>query len=95
MEIKNLNTKMLNAYKSVGGNAAKGGKPSAGDAGKKSDNFDKLEFNLGQALSSAKAGVAAEVAMGLSGARLEALQQAYQDDKLPISPEQIAESIVG
>jgi hypothetical protein len=86
---------MLNAYKNVGGSLAKGGKASSSGAEKKGENFDKVEFNFGQSMSAAKANIAAEVSAGASSARLGALQDAYDGDKLPVTPEQIAESIIG
>jgi hypothetical protein len=95
MEIKNLNVKMLNAYKSAGGSSIKGGKSSASEAGKKSDNFDKIEFDLGRSITAAKVDVTAEVAASAANSRIETLQKAYDGDSLPITPEQIAESIIG
>ena len=95
MEIKNLNTKMLNAYKSMGGNAVKSGKPSASEAGKKSENFDKVEFDFGRSIGAAKTDVIAEVSANAANSRIAALQQAYEGDNLPVTPEQIADSIIG
>jgi len=96
MEIKNLNSKMINAYKSVGGNPAKSGKPASAEAERRGgDNFDKVEFNFGRSIEAAKTNIASEVSASASNARIELLRQAYEGDSLPVTPEQIAETIVG
>jgi hypothetical protein len=97
MEIKNLNitSKMLNAYKNAPGANAKGkGKPSeAGKAG--GDNFDKIEFNFGRAAEVAKFDIASALAAEANIARIEQLQASYEGASLPVTSEQIAETIVG
>lgn len=96
MEIKNLNSKMLNAYKSVGSGASKGGKLSSAEEGKKGGgNVDKVEFDFARSIGAAKINIAAELAAGAGSARLEALQEAYEGDKMPVGSESVAESITG
>ena len=97
MEIKNLNnSKIIGAYKNVSGNPVRGGKLLASGAEKRTnDNFDKIEFDFGRSISAAKVDVSAEISAGASNALLETLRLNYEGDNLPVTPEQIAESIFG
>ena len=93
MEIKNLNSRMISAYQSVSGSAVKGKKDSPEKAGK--ENFDKVEFDFDKSIAAAKANIAAEVSAEVGAGRIESLAAAYAGDTTPVTPEDIAESIVG
>ncbi|MCL2019054.1 MAG: hypothetical protein FWG70_04770 [Oscillospiraceae bacterium] len=97
MEIKNLNNRMINAYKTVGGGVQSKGKGSHSEAEKagSGDNFDKIEFDFGRSAKAAKADISVLVSANADNARIEQLQVDYEGDNLPTTPEQIAGSIVG
>ena len=94
MEIKNLNNRMINAYKTVAG---KPEKAKSGEQPKKAggENVDKVEFNFDRSISAAKTDIAASIGAEAGAARLEALQVAYEGDSLPVTTGQIAGAIVG
>jgi hypothetical protein len=97
MEIKNLNinNKMISAYKSVGSANPKG-KGKLSEAGKTGgDNFDKIEFNFGKAAETAKADITSALAAEANIARIEQLQASYEGNHVPVTAQQIAETIVG
>jgi len=93
MEIKNLNSRMISAYKSVTGNPAKGKKDAPGKSG--GDNFDKVEIDFDRSIAAAKSNIAAEVSAEAGAGRIESLQAAYEGDRTPATPEDIAGAIVG
>ena len=93
MEIKNLNNRMISAYKSVTGNPAKGKSAPAEKTG--GDNFDKVEFDFDRSIGAAKTDITASVAADAEAGRIGSLQADYEGDKLPVTPKQIAETIVG
>jgi len=93
MEIKNLNSRMISAYKSVSGNSVKGKKDSPEKIG--GENFDKVEFDFDRSIKAAKSNIAAGVSADADAGRIEALKAAYAGDTTPVTPEQIAETIVG
>jgi hypothetical protein len=95
MEIKNLNNRMINAYKSVGNAAPKNKSASAGSGKVGGDNFDKIEFDFGRSTQVAKNDITAAVAADAGAARIEQLQTAYQGNNLPVTSQQLAESILG
>ncbi|MCL2109753.1 MAG: hypothetical protein FWH20_10460 [Oscillospiraceae bacterium] len=93
MEIKNLNSRMIGAYKSIAGNPAKGKKESTGKTG--GENFDKIEIDFDRSMKAAKGNIAAEVSAEAGAGRIESLQAAYDGDRTPVTSEQIADAIVG
>ncbi|MDR2532159.1 MAG: hypothetical protein LBC82_04880 [Oscillospiraceae bacterium] len=95
MEIKNVNSRMINAYKSVSGTPPKGKNASSAAGKTGGENFDKVEFNFGLSLSAAQTDITASVNADANTERLEQLQAAYEGDSLPVTPEQIAGTIVG
>jgi len=93
MEIKNLNNRMISAYKNVAG---KSEKAKSGESPKKAGvNVDKVEFNFERSIGAAKADIAAGIAADANAARIETLQAAYDGDSLPVTTGQIAGTIVG
>ena len=96
MEIKNLNNRMIGAYKSVSGSTQPKGKGSSGGSEKAGgDNFDKIEFNFGVSTEAAKTNIAANIAADAGAARIEMLKASYDGDGLPVTPQEIADSILG
>ncbi|MCL2696755.1 MAG: flagellar biosynthesis anti-sigma factor FlgM [Oscillospiraceae bacterium] len=96
MEIKNLNNRIISAYKGVNGAQAKGrDKPAEAPGKTAGDNFDKIEFNFGRATEAARNDITAAVAADTGAARIEQLQTAYEGENLPVTPQQLAESILG
>ncbi|MCL1823565.1 MAG: hypothetical protein FWG44_05120 [Oscillospiraceae bacterium] len=99
MEIKNLNNRMINAYKSVAVNPVKNGKDStpktAGTAKADGNNFDKIEFDFPRSINAAKTDIVNTVSAEAGAERIESLQANYKSGELPVTPEQIAETIVG
>jgi len=97
MEIKNLNNRMISAYKSVSGGVQPKGKGASAGASEKagSDNFDKVEFDFGLSKEAAKANIAANITADADAARIEMLQASYDGDSLPVTTGQIADSILG
>ncbi|MCL2637831.1 MAG: hypothetical protein FWD48_05605 [Oscillospiraceae bacterium] len=95
MEIKNLNNRMISAYKTVSA-APKGKDTTAGAAGKAGgDNFDKIEFDFGRATQAAKIDMASALEAEANIARIQQLQAAYEGDNTPATAGQIAETITG
>ncbi|MCL2077450.1 MAG: flagellar biosynthesis anti-sigma factor FlgM [Oscillospiraceae bacterium] len=92
MEIKNLSNRMINAYKSVPKTDAKKSAPSEKTGGV---NFDKIEFNVGNSIETAKADIKAAISSNADSARIEKLRAAYAGDSVPESSEKVAETIVG
>ncbi|MDR2559256.1 MAG: flagellar biosynthesis anti-sigma factor FlgM [Oscillospiraceae bacterium] len=95
MEIKNLNSRMINAYKGVSGTQLNKGKDKPGEiSGKAGDNFDKVEFDFGRAAEAAKSDITAAVAADAGAARIEQLQEAYEGGGTPVTSGQLADSIL-
>lgn len=87
MEIKNLQSSMINAYKKTAGIRA----PKKADAASKSSvNTDRVEFDFSRYLDTAKADVAAKADAALSEERLATLKAAYAGDNCPVSADEIA-----
>jgi hypothetical protein len=96
MEIKNLNSRMINAYKGVSNAVPPKGKSAAANSKKAGgDNFDKIEFDFGRSAEAAKHDIAVAVAADAGTARIEQLQTAYQGDSSPVTSQQITDSILG
>lgn len=87
MEIKNLQSSMINAYKKSAGIRAP---KKSESASKVSVNTDRVEFDFGRYLETAKADAAAKVDTVAGENRLEALKQAYAGDNCPVSAEKTA-----
>lgn len=87
MEIKNLQSSMINAYKKSAGIRAP---KKSESASKVSVNTDRVEFDFGRYLEMAKAGAAAKTDAAANENRLEALKQAYAGDNCPVSAEETA-----
>jgi hypothetical protein len=95
MEIKNLNSKMITAYKGVGALPKSGkGSPAEKSGKPESSNFDKVEIDFGRATEAAKANIAANITEEASAARIAMLQSAYEGENLPVTPQQLADSIL-
>jgi hypothetical protein len=94
MEIKNLNNRMINAYKSVSSVPPKGKNAAADSKKAGGDNFDKIEFDFGRGAEAAKKDITAAVAADAGAARIEQLQTAYGNDNTPVTSQQLAESIL-
>jgi hypothetical protein len=95
MEIKNLNSRIISAYKGINPVSAKGGKGKPEASGKTGDNFDKIEFDFGRSTEVAKTDITTAVAADAGAARIGQLQTAYEGEKLPVTAQQIADSILG
>lgn len=94
MEIKNLNNRIMNTYKSVA--SSKSAKDAGASASKASvGSFDKVEFDFGRSIDAAKANIASGLDAEANLSRIEELQKAYSGDNCPVSSAQIADAIVG
>lgn len=87
MEIKNLQSSMINAYKKTAGIRAP---KKADSAARSSVNTDRVEFDFSRYLDCAKADAAAKADTAMSEERFSALKQAYAGDNCPVSAEEIA-----
>ncbi len=87
MEIKNLQSSMINAYKKTAG--IKAPKKSE-QTSKSSVNADRVEFDFGRYLEAAKADAAAKADTAAGEGRLAALREAYSGDNCPVSAEETA-----
>lgn len=92
MEIKNLNSNMINAYKNVA--STKVSKEKSESSSRSAEKFDKVEFDFGSSMSAAKANIAASVDAEANTSRIEQLQMAYRGDACPISAQDVAAAIV-
>lgn len=91
MEIKNLQTSMINAYKKT----ARVSAPKKSDSAQKSAvNTDRVEFDFGRYLEMAKADAAAKADSAVSAERLATLKEAYSGDNCPVSAEETAAAIL-
>lgn len=86
MEIKNLQSRMINTYKKTAGVSA----PKKSESASKSVNADRVEFDFSRYLDAAKADAAAKVDAPASEDRLAALKEAYAGDNCPVSAENVA-----
>lgn len=89
MEINNLQSSIINAYKKVSKVTHSGGKASS----VKRQNTDKVEFDFSRSISAAKANIASRLDAETNTSRIEELQKAYAGDNCPVSGENIAEAI--
>lgn len=91
MEIKNLQSSMINAYKKT----ARVSAPKKSDSTSKNTvNTDRVEFDFGRYLEAAKADAAAKADSALSADRLAALKEAYSGDNCPVSAEETAAALL-
>lgn len=89
MEINNLQSSIINAYKKVSEVTHSGGKASS----VKRQNTDKVEFDFSRSIGAAKANIASRLDAETNTSRIEELQKAYAGDNCPVSGENIAEAI--
>ncbi|MBQ7834840.1 MAG: flagellar biosynthesis anti-sigma factor FlgM [Ruminiclostridium sp.] len=91
MEIKNLQSRMINTYKKTAGVSA----PKKSESTSKATvNADRVEFDFGRYLEAAKADAAAKADTAASAERLAALKEAYSGDNCPVSAEETAASFL-
>lgn len=90
MEISKLYSNAIGTYKKVSTSAAKSSKSNA----LLRDNKDKVEFNLDNSLSAAKANVASSAEADASASRIEQLSVVYSGDNCPVTSEQVADAII-
>ena len=87
MEIKNLQSSMINAYKKT----ARVNAPKKSDSTSKSAvKTDRVEFDFGRYLEAAKVDAAARTDAAATADRLNALKEAYAGDNCPVSAEETA-----
>ena len=92
MEIRNVNVNSINAYKKLAKTTAV---KKNGECIKNSVKTDKVEFDFGRYLESAKANAASRVDNSASEERLAALAKQYAGDNCPVAAEDVASSILG
>lgn len=91
MEIKNLQTGMISAYKKT----VSAGAPKKSDTASKAKvNTDRVEFDFGRYLEIAKSDAAAKADPVLNQERLAALKESYSGDNCPVSSEEAATAIM-
>ncbi|MDR1754431.1 MAG: flagellar biosynthesis anti-sigma factor FlgM [Eubacterium sp.] len=92
MNVKNLNSNMINAYKSIGGIKISkdkiSGTPKSG-----SENVDKIEFDFARSIEAAKSDIAASVNFDANAEKIESLSIAYTGDNCPVDGAAVAEAI--
>lgn len=91
MEIKNLQSSMISAYKKT----ARVSTPKKTDSASKSTvNTDRVEFDFGRYLEAAKTDAASKADSAVSAERLAALREAYSGDNCPVSAEETATALL-
>lgn len=91
MEIRNLQSSMINAYKKT----AAGVSPKKTQTAAKTEKTDRVEFDFGRYLETAKTEAASAADASASPARLAALAEKYSGDNCPVSAEDVAAAILG
>lgn len=91
MEIKNLQSNMINAYKNV----VKTGAPAKKNASPAAAKTDKVEIDFGRYLGAAKADAAGRIDVNAGADRIEQLSQKYAGDNCPVSAEDVAAAVLG
>lgn len=91
MEINNLQSNMISAYKKATPTGGTVKKETAAAAAK----TDKVEFDFGRYLGAAKTDAASRVGADARAARIEQLTKDYADDNCPVSAENVAAAIIG
>ncbi len=91
MEIKNLQSNMINMYKKSAGISTP---KKAGSVSRATVNTDRIEFDFGRYLDTAKADAAAKVDVAASEDRLAELRNLYAGDNCPVSAEETAASFL-
>lgn len=91
MEIRNLQSSMISAYKKTAANTA----PKKTQAAAKAEKTDRVEFDFGRYLDAAKAETVSAADTSASPARLAALAEKYGGDNCPVSAEDVAAAILG
>lgn len=89
MEITNLTAGRINAYKKTADAAPR----KKANAPEKAVNSDRIEFDFGRYLESAKAEAAASVNSNSDSARLAQLAEKYSGENCPINSEDAADAI--
>ena len=87
MEIKNLQSNMISMYKKTAGISTPKKSSSVSRA---TVNTDRVEFDFGRYLETAKADAAARTDAAATADRLNALKEAYAGDNCPVSAEETA-----
>lgn len=90
MEIKNFQVSSINAYKKLTKSTA----VKKNDSVIKEANTDKVEFDFGRYLDTAKADAASKADPAASEDRLAALAQQYSGDNCPVSADALASAIL-
>ncbi len=91
MEIKNLQTSMINAYKKTAGV----GTPKKSESSSRATiKTDRVEFDFGRYLETAKADAAAKADPAVSADRIASLKEAYSGDNCPVSAEALASAML-
>lgn len=94
MEIKNLQSNFINTYKKVTSkNNISSDKVKSAET-KKSNNFDKVEFDFNCALNAAKASISGSLDSEANSARLAELQQSYAGNFTPVSESDVAAAML-
>ena len=87
MEIKNLQSNMISMYKKTAGMSTP---KKAGSVSRATVNTDRVEFDFGRYLETAKADAAAKTDAMTSEDRLAELRNLYAGDNCPVSAEETA-----
>ena len=87
MEIKNSQSNMISMYKKTAGMSAP---KKAGTVSRTTVNTDRVEFDFGRYLETAKADAAAKTDAAASEDRLAELRNLYAGDNCPVSAEETA-----
>jgi anti-sigma28 factor (negative regulator of flagellin synthesis) len=91
-KINKINSNAINSYKAVKSTKTA---VSASAESKPSGNFDKVEFSFAEAMASAKANIASNVAAEANIAKIRQLQADYAGENCPVSSAKIAQAILG
>lgn len=92
MEIRNLQNSMINAYKKTANSVSPKAKKAQTAA--KEEKTDRIEFDFGRYLETAKSEAASSADAPASSARLAALAEKYSGDNCPVSAEDVAAAIL-
>ncbi len=87
MEIKNLQSNMISMYKKTAGMSAP---KKSSSVSKATVNTDRVEFDFGRYLETAKADAAMKADAAVSEDRLAELRNLYAGENCPVSSEETA-----
>lgn len=90
MEINNLQSSMISAYKKVSKTTSLSGKTESVQR----VNTDKVEFDFSRSIAAARANAASSIDAEANTSRLEQLQKLYADENCPVSSEETAGAVI-